>query len=196
MHVAHAFTLTLTIALLTGCAATMTALEHKDLRVQTHLSDSIFLDIENQKARSVHLYIRNTSGQSIDIVGPIVQALQQRGYTVTADPRSAFYLLQGNIRYVGQADLRQTLTAGYGGPVLGAAIGALAGRDLLGVGVGALTGTALELVAGTLVKDVTYNPGDGSPDRRADRGRGATVGRIPPHPRQELRGRGAQSQHP
>ncbi|MGH8651506.1 MAG: hypothetical protein ACREYE_04690 [Gammaproteobacteria bacterium] len=28
MHVAHAFTLILTIALLTGCAATMTALEH------------------------------------------------------------------------------------------------------------------------------------------------------------------------
>ncbi len=93
------------------------------------------------------------------MTGPIVQALRQRGYTVTVDPRSAFYLLQGNIRYMGQADpsaLRQTITAGYGGPVLGAAIGALAGRDLLGVGVGALAGAGLELVTGTLVKDVTY----------------------------------------
>ncbi|MGH8645958.1 MAG: complement resistance protein TraT [Gammaproteobacteria bacterium] len=159
MHVVHATTFFLTVALLTGCAATMTALEHKDLRVQTHLSDTIFLDIENVKARSVHLDIRNTSGQTIDIVGPIVRALQQRGYAVTADPRSAFYLLQGNIRYVGQADpsaLRQTLHAGYGGPVLGAAIGALAGRDAFGAGVGTLSGAALELVASTLVKDVTF----------------------------------------
>ncbi len=137
----------------------MTALEHKELRVQTHLSDSIFLDIEHVKARSVHLDIRNTSDQTIDVVRPIVQALQRRGYAVTSDPRSAFYLLQGNIRYVGQADpsaLRRTLHAGYGGPVLGAALGALAGRDALGAGVGALSGAALELVAGTLVKDVTF----------------------------------------
>ena len=118
-----------------------------------------FLISRIKKPAACQLDIRNTSDQALDLTGPIVQALQQRGYTVTADPRSAFYLLQGNIRYVGQADpsaLRQTLTAGYGGPVLGAAIGALAGRDVLGVGVGALTGTALELVAGTLVKDVTY----------------------------------------
>ncbi|MGH8628781.1 MAG: complement resistance protein TraT, partial [Gammaproteobacteria bacterium] len=74
MHVVHATTFFLTVALLTGCAATMTALEHKDLRVQTHLSDTVFLDIENVKARSVHLDIRNTSGQTIDIVGPIVRA--------------------------------------------------------------------------------------------------------------------------
>ncbi len=153
------FFFALTAIGLTGCAATMTAIEKKDLKVATQMSATIFLDVESEQARTVYVDIRNTSGQNIDIVGPIVQALQQRGYTVTADPRSAFYLLQGNIRYVGEANpsaLRQTLTAGYGGPVLGAAIGALAGRDLLGVGVGALAGTALELVAGTLVKDVTY----------------------------------------
>ncbi len=160
MRTVYTFTLTLTFALLIGCAATMTALEHKDLRVQTNLSDTVFLDIEkNQNARTVHLDIRNTSGQTIDIVGPIVQALQRRGYAVTSDPRSAFYLLQGNIRYVGQADpsaLRQILHTGYGGPVLGAAIGALAGGDAFGAGVGALSGAALELLTGTLVKDVAF----------------------------------------
>lgn len=151
--------LTLNLVFLTGCAATMTALEHKDLSIQTQMSETVFLDIENRQARSVFVDIRNTSDQVIDLAGSIVQALQQRGYTVTSDPRSAFYLLQGNIRYIGQADptaLRQTLYAGYGGPVLGASIGALAGHDVLGVGVGALSGTALELVAGTLVKNVTF----------------------------------------
>jgi hypothetical protein len=29
-----------------GCAATMTALEHKDLMVRTQMSDTIFLDAE------------------------------------------------------------------------------------------------------------------------------------------------------
>jgi TraT complement resistance protein len=159
MRIVHILMLTLTLTLLTGCAATMTALEKRDLRIGTQMSETIFLDIGNQGTRSIYVDIRNISNQILDVARPVVQALQARGYTVTSDPRSAFYLLQGNSHYIGQADpsaLRQTLHAGYGGPVLGAVIGALVGRNALGAGVGALSGAALELVAGTLVKDVTF----------------------------------------
>jgi hypothetical protein len=90
MRIVHILMLTLTLTLLTGCAATMTALEKRDLRIGTQMSETIFLDIENQGTRSIYVDIRNTSNQILDVAGPVVQALQARGYTVTSDPRSAF----------------------------------------------------------------------------------------------------------
>jgi len=149
-----------------GCAATQIALEKKDLKVETQMSDTIFLDVEAQVERTIFVDIKNTSDKNIDIVNPVINNLTARGYRVTFNPKEAFYILQGNILYVGKADpsaLRQSLYAGYGGALAGSMLGAVVGGAthgstgaLVGAGAGALVGGAAELVAGSLVKDVTY----------------------------------------
>lgn len=149
-----------------GCAATHIALEKKDLKVENQMSDTIFLDIEKQLERTVFVDIRNTSDKDVDIKSQIIGKLQSRGYSITATPQEAFYILQGNILFVGKADpsaIRQSLYAGYGGTLAGAAAGAMIGGATkgytgagIGAGIGGLAGGAAELVSGSLVKDVTY----------------------------------------
>ena len=91
---------------------------------------------------------------------------KRKGYVVTNTPSEAFYILQGSILYVGKADpsaLRESLYGGYGGAMAGSLGGAVVGGAThgfggaaMGAGIGALAGGVGELVAGSLVKDVTY----------------------------------------
>ena len=149
-----------------GCLAAQIALEKKDLKVETQMSKTIFLDIETQIARTVFVDIRNTSDKEIDVKALLVGKLQAKGYVVTNTPSEAFYILQGSILYVGKADpsaLRESLYGGYGGAIAGSLGGAVVGGAThgfggaaMGAGIGALAGGVGELVAGSLVKDVTY----------------------------------------
>lgn len=158
--------LALIAALLTSCAAMQVSLEKKDLKVETKMSDTIFLDIENQTERTIFVDVKNTSDKDIDIKSLVTGRLQANGYKVTTNPKEAFYILQGNVLYVGQADpsaLRSAVAAGYGGTFAGALGGALIGGAagggsgaLLGAGIGGLVGAGAEMIAGSLVKDVTY----------------------------------------
>ena len=150
-----------------GCAAMQIALEKKDLKLETKMSDTIFLDIENQLEKSIYVDIRNTSDKDIDVKSEIIHNLQANGYNVKSKPRDAFYILQANILYVGKADpsaLRESLYGGYGGALAGSLGGALIGGGarggkgaVYGAGIGGLVGGAAELVTGSLVKDVTYS---------------------------------------
>lgn len=150
-----------------GCAATQVALERKDLDVQTIMSDTIFLDIEDEFDRSIFVDVRNTSDKDIQIESMIINRLQNRGYQIAATPREANYILQVNVLHVGMADpsaLRQSVYGGYGGTLAGGIGGAMIGSAVgsargvgIGAGVGGLLGGAAELVAGSLVKDVTYS---------------------------------------
>ena len=151
---------------LCGCAATQVALEKKDLKVETQMSDTIFLDIENQGERSVFVDLRNTSDKEIGVRERIIGRLRDKGYTIAETPQRAVYILQANILYVGVADpsaLHESLYAGYGGVLAGGLAGALIGGAAggwtgagYGAGIGALAGGTAELVAGSLTKDVTY----------------------------------------
>jgi len=148
-----------------GCAATQVALEKKDLKVQTQMSDTIFLDIDEQPARTIFLDIRNTSDKSVDVAPLVREQLQARGYTITTAPKDAYYLLRANVLYADKSDpsaLRTAMTAGYGAP-LGASVGAVIGGASsgwtgagIGAGAGAIVGGVAEVVTGSLVKDVTY----------------------------------------
>lgn len=154
------------ILALMGCAATQVALEKKDLKVETIMSDTVFLNIENQAERSVFVDVRNTSDKPIDLRSKIVNRLQQKGYEIKSNPKEAFYILQTNVLYVGKADpsaLRSSVYAGWGGAAAGAGAGALIGAAAgggtgaaYGAGIGALAGGTAELISGSLVKDVTY----------------------------------------
>lgn len=155
---------------LSGCAATEVALEHKDLKVSSEMSATIFLDVENRTSKTVYLDIRNTSDKEFELRPLIVARLAGQGYTVTDNAKEACYILQMNVLSVGTADpsaLHQSLYAGWGGALAGGLAGTAAGYNKAGywnsynnsnkyAAIGVLIGGTAELVAGSLVKNVTY----------------------------------------
>ena len=150
--------------LLTGCAATQTALSHHDLSVQTKMTDSIFLDPVPPNEHTIFVQVRNTTDQpQFTIEGDLRDALVAKGYTVVADPSAAHYLLQVNVLSVGKANpsaAQKSFLGGYGSAIAGAAAGAaigVVGGGSAGAGLaGGLLGGAASLLADSLVKDVTY----------------------------------------
>ena len=155
------------LSLLSGCAAVSTSIAKKDLDVQTKMSDSIFLDPVEPDKKIIYLQVRNTSDKSnFDIQSSIARSLQSKGYTVTNNPKTAYYWLNANVLSVDKASPTAAQTAlggGYGGAVagavlggtIGAAAGGWAGAGYGGV-AGGLTGALVETVANAAVKDVTY----------------------------------------
>jgi hypothetical protein len=146
-----------------GCAATQVALEHKDLAVQTQMSHTVFLDLENRTEKTVFLDVRNTSDRDLTIEPMIRGRLEQAGYRLLSDPQAAFYILQVNVLQVGQTSpsaLSASMKGGWGGPVAGAVSGAaIASSTNTAHGnlKGAAIGAAVEMIFGSLVKDVTYS---------------------------------------
>jgi len=153
-------------AILIGCAATQVGLEKKDLKVQTKMSKSIFLDLDNQIEKTAFVEIKNTSDKDIDLTNAIKQTVRNRGYKVVDNAKQAAYIYQGNVLYVGEADpaaIRTAVTKGYGSTVGGAAVGGAIGYwkgggrgAAIGGAAGGLLASAAELVTGSLTKDVTF----------------------------------------
>ncbi len=146
-----------------GCAATQVALEHKDLSVQTQMSATVFLDLENRVQKTVYLDVRNTSSADLAIEPLIKSQLERAGYQIQSDPQESFYILQVNVLHVGTCNpsaLYSSLRSGWGGPLAGGMAGAAIGATTSspnGNLKGALIGSAVELVASSLVKNVTYS---------------------------------------
>ncbi len=150
-----------------GCSAMQVALTKKDLNVQTKMSDTIFMDLENQKGKKVYVDFRNTSGKTLNLQNMVVDSIIARDYEVVSSPSSANYIMQVNVLSCEMTDpaaIEKTLGMGYAGTALtGAATGVLIGTAThssygmaTGGLVGGLAGGAAEMVAGSLVKDVTY----------------------------------------
>jgi Enterobacterial TraT complement resistance protein. len=173
MNLKRVLVLCMLCLFMNGCAAMQLAIEKKDLKVDTIMSDTIFLDIEDQPSRSVYVDVRNTTDQNINIQNRIENMLVNRGYTISKDVKSAGYLLQVNVLHVGMTNpsaYQKAVQDGpfgypaYGGMVAGGAVGAGVGAlargssgALVGLGVGAAVGGLADLVANALVKDVTYS---------------------------------------
>jgi len=147
-----------------GCAAMQVALEHKDLDVQTKMSATVFLDIEKQQGRTVFIDVKNTSDKNVNVDGLIRAKLQAKNYTIATSPQDAFYILQVNILQVGEIN-QSALNSMYAswGPAAGMAAGATIGAATGGVtglgygtAIGGLGAGAGELIADSLVKNVTY----------------------------------------
>ncbi|MBO4301347.1 MAG: complement resistance protein TraT [Desulfovibrio sp.] len=149
-----------------GCSAMQVALTRKDLDVQTKMSSTIFMDLENQKGRHVYVDFRNTSGKNLNLENMVTQTLISRGYETVSSPAKADYILQVNVLSCEKSDpaaIEKNLGLGFGTALTGVATGALIGTAThssygmaTGAVVGGLAGSAAELVAGSLVKDVTY----------------------------------------
>src|SRR5438552_3843000 len=112
----------LVVALMTlvpGCAAMQVALEHKDLKVQTQMSATIFLPPASTERKTIWIDVRNTSDKEVDL-SPLASMIGVRGYRVVADPDEANYRLQVNVLYIGKDDpaaIHKSLYAGWGGPL-------------------------------------------------------------------------------
>ena len=159
---------------LSGCAATMTAIEHRNLEVSSNMSDTVFLDPVRPELKTVFLQIKNTSDKDIDLTSVIASALVSKGYRlITVNPDKAHYLLQANVLYAGKArpiDLRQALAGGYGSNLGTMIVGGIAGAGIghsirptgsgpyaVGAALGVVAAGMAERVASSFVKNVTYS---------------------------------------
>lgn len=150
------------VVVLTGCAATQTALEHGSLQVSTKQSETIFLDPVSNAQKTVYVSVKNTSDEEIDIAPQLKTALRAHGYKVINNPNSAHYLLQANVLKVGKMSVaasQSALGGGYGSAIAGAVAGTAAGsftQSSTGMIAGGLAGGVIGLAADSLVKDVNY----------------------------------------
>jgi hypothetical protein len=150
---------------LSGCAATQLALTHKNLEVQTKMSNTIFLPPVPPSEETVYVQFRNTSDQPLDV--PVLTQeldarMESQGYRVVPY-HQAHYLLQINVLSIGktspsaaQSALAGGYGAGLGSAVAGAAAGGLIGQSYTGAGVGGLVAGVGGMLADSLVKNVTY----------------------------------------
>ena len=156
------FLLAGTIAVLTGCAATQTALEHRTLEVSTKQSETIFLDPVSNAQKTVYVSVKNTSDEELNIAPQLKPALIVHGYKVVNNPNSAHYILQANVLKVGKMSVaasQSALGGGYGSAIAGAVAGTAAGsltQSSTGMIAGGLAGGVIGLAADSLVKDVNY----------------------------------------
>lgn len=158
-------TVLLAMLLLSGCAATTTAISKRNLDVQTRMSETVFLDPVAPAQQTVYVQVRNTSDKELALNESIQGAIESRGYRVVRDPKQAHYMLQASVLQVGKMDpsaASRALAAGYGGAIDGAAIGVLAAASshntsAQGVGGFGLLGGVVGTVANAAVKDVTYS---------------------------------------
>lgn len=159
----------LVLTLLSGCSAIHTSIAKKDLDVQTKMSDTVFLDPVGPSKKVIFLDIRNTSDkQDFNILAPIKQALEAKGYRISQNPDSSHYWLRANILNVTKTSptaAEAAFRSNYGGALVGIATGVAIGGSAsrwsgIGMGVGGLAGAAVggltSVVANALVKDVVY----------------------------------------
>ena len=149
---------------LSGCAATTTAIGKRTLDVQTKMTDSIFLEPVAAPDRTVLVEVRNSSDRPhLDIAPAVRAALAQRGYRLVDDPQDAHFLLQANVLQVGrmsEAAAEGAFAKGFGSALVGGAAGAGLGRvasdQTEAIIAGAVAGVAASTVADALVQNVTY----------------------------------------
>ncbi len=144
----------------TGCGAATTAIEKRNLEVQTRMSDSIFLEPVSPEKQIVYIRIRNTTDKDINVEEQIKSALTTRGFKVVNNPDEAYFMIQANVLQIGKTDETggdSALQSGFGGGLLGAGISAATGGSGNNVGVGAAVGAVAGLLANTMIKDISYS---------------------------------------
>lgn len=141
------------LVLLMGCAAATRVIDYSEMKTDVAMSESIFLS-PTDASKTIYVQVRNTSTNQAITEGfesVIISGLKGRGYKVVEKPSQATYILQANIRYLGE--WKEGMD--FGGTLTGASIGALAGLGLTSPGgryagnvaAGGLIGGALGFVA-------------------------------------------------
>ena len=145
---------------ISGCGAASTAIEKRNLEVQTKMSESIFLEPVAPQKQIVYVRVRNTTDKDIQVDQAIKSSIESNGFTVTNNPDEAYFMIQANVLQVGKTDATDkdsALKSGFGGGVLGAGISMATGGSGNNIGIGAAVGGVVGLVADTMVKDIYYS---------------------------------------
>jgi len=128
-----------------SCASNKLATEKKELRVDTRLSQSIFLDPVDPGQQIIYVKVNNSTGnKDLRLQRAIMGEMVALGYEITNTPSQANFMLQANIR-----NYTSTVKApdGAGETIVGAVLGGVLG-SAIGGGKGQDISTALGAVAG------------------------------------------------
>jgi outer membrane lipoprotein SlyB len=155
----------MTSLMLVACGAATTSIAKKDLKVETKMSNTIFLEPIGPEDKTVYLQVRNTSAKpNLDLTGPLYSALINKGYEVTHKASDAHYVLQVNVLQAGELDAAtrdEIVGRGFGDAIVGGLVGAGVGGLVSGhsdaVLAGALVGAALGGLANATTQDVSYS---------------------------------------
>lgn len=137
---------------LIGCGAAGRLIDYGSMKTDVAISESVFLS-PTDASKTILVQIRNTStNQNITSLfeSTVISGIQSRGYQIVQKPSQATYILQANIRYLGEWKAGMN----FEGTLTGAGLGALAGLGLSdyhhrgsGMAIGALAGSVLGFVA-------------------------------------------------
>lgn len=151
--------------ILSGCAATNTALTKKELDVQTKTSTAIFIEPVSPAKRTIYVDVKS-GVQEFDraVFKKLLNesfATNDNKYRIVDDPEQAQFILSAfvlNLEKSSPSASALALNRGYegGGVLAGAAIGGAARGDWQGAVAGGVVGAGVEMISGALVKDVTY----------------------------------------
>ena len=147
-------------SIMSGCGAASTAIEKRNLEVQTKMSDSIFLEPVSPQKQIVYIKIRNTTDKNMDVEEQVKTAVEAKGFKVVSNPEEAYFMIQGNVLQVGKTDgtgSDSALQSGFGGGLLGAGISLATGGSGNNIGIGAAIGAVAGVLANTMVKDIYYS---------------------------------------
>lgn len=148
------------MSVFTGCGALTTAIEKRNLAVQTKMSDSIFLEPVEPEKQIVYVRVRNTTDKNINIENNVKEAFRSKGFKITLHPNKAEFMVQANLLQIGKSDAksaRSALESGFGGAVLGAGAVALSGSHSTGsYAAGGIIGGLIGTVTDAMIKDVYF----------------------------------------
>ncbi|MGA2655638.1 MAG: complement resistance protein TraT, partial [Gammaproteobacteria bacterium] len=155
----------MTSVMLVACGAATTSIAKKDLKVETKMSETVFLEPVGHEDKTIYLQVRNTSAKpNLDLTGPLYSALTNKGYEVTSKADQAHYILQVNVLQAGELDAAtrdEIVGRGFGdaitGGLVGAGVGGLVSGHKDAVIGGALLGAAIGGLANATTHDITYS---------------------------------------
>ena len=145
---------------ISGCGAATTAIEKRNLEVQTKMSDTVFLEPVSPEKQIVYLKVRNTTDKDVEVEEQIRKAFESKEFKVVSNPDEAYFMIQANILQVGRTDATSTnsaLQSGFGGGLVEAGVSAATGGSGDNIGIGAAVGAVAGLIANNMVKDIYYS---------------------------------------
>ncbi|WP_192484677.1 MULTISPECIES: complement resistance protein TraT [Cysteiniphilum] len=159
-------TLGATLLSLSGCAAISTSIKHRNLVVNSKMSDTIFLDPVAESDKTIYIQVRSTLSEDFSgLKENLAQDLQRNGWRVVNDISQASDMVQINVLQMGQAKNEASawsaLSGGFGadiatGALAGLAAGYATGSLGAGLGVGAAV-SGVSWIANSLVENVYYS---------------------------------------
>ena len=95
--------------------------------------------------RAVYVRIKNSSGSPMDMAyvnAQVKGSFAAQGYRLTMDPGEAFFVVQGDVRFFGEASTKDGTVGTVGGAIVGGVAGGIAGHAIGGNNTGTVVGAA------------------------------------------------------